>query len=72
MAAGETPADMGQEGMNGPMMQEEEQSQEEEDEAAQDTATSAEPVDAKTWGILGGCAALLAAAIGIGKFYKRP
>ena len=72
MASGETPADMGQEGMNGPMMQEEEQSQEEEDEAAQDTATSAEPVDAKTWGILGGCAALLAAAIGIGKFYKRP
>ena len=72
--AGQMPSDMGQEGMTGgPMMQDQgqqEQSQEEEDQAAEDTVT-AEPVTAESWGILGGCAALLAAAIAVAKFYKK-
>ena len=72
--AGQMPSDMGQEGMTGgPMMQDQgqqEQSQEEEDQAEEDTVT-AEPVTAESWGILGGCTALLAAAIAVAKFYKK-
>ena len=45
-------------------------SQNEEDQAAEQTVT-AQPVDSKTWAVLGGCAALLIAAIAVGMIYKR-
>lgn len=57
----------------GPMMGEQgqqETSQEAEDQAEEQTVT-AQTVDAGSWKIYGGCAALLIAAIAVSKFYKR-
>lgn len=57
----------------GPMMGEQgqqETSQEAEDQAEEQTVT-AQTVDAGSWKIYGGCAALLIAAIAVSIFYKR-
>ncbi len=57
----------------GPMMGEQgqqETSQEAEDQAEEQTVT-AQTVDAGSWKIYGGCAALLIAAIAVSMFYKR-
>ena len=68
---GQMPSDTAQGEMaGGPMQVQQEQSQEEEDQA-DETQTAAEPLDAGTWGILGGCTVLLLAGIIIVKFYKR-
>ena len=68
---GQIPSDTAQGEMaGGPMQVQQEQSQEEEDQA-DETQTAAEPLDAGTWGILGGCTVLLLAGIIIVKFYKR-
>ena len=68
---GQMPSDTAQGEMaGGPMQMQQEQSQEEEDQA-DETQTAAEPLDAGTWGILGGCTVLLLAGIIIVKFYKR-
>ena len=68
---GQMPSDTAQGEMTGgPMQMEQEQTQEEEDQA-DETQTAAEPLDAGTWGILGGCTVLLLAGIIIVKFYKR-
>ena len=71
---GQMPSDESNEGMTGkPSMQEQgqqEQSQAEEDLAAQDTVT-AQPVDAKSWAVIGGSTALLVAAAVIVLLYKR-
>ena len=72
---GHMPSDESNEGMTGkPSMQkqgQQEQSQAEEDLAAQDTVT-AQPVDAKSWAVIGGSTALLVAAAAIVLLYKRP
>ena len=72
---GQMPSDESNEGMTGkPSMQEQgqqEQSQAEEDLAAQDTVT-AQPVDAKSWAVIGGSTVLLVAAAAIVLLYKRP
>ena len=72
---GQMPSDESNEGMTGkPSMQkqgQQEQSQAEEDLAAQDTVT-AQPVDAKSWAVIGGSTALLVAAAAIVLLYKRP
>ena len=72
---GHMPSDESDEGMTGkPSMQkqgQQEQSQAEEDLAAQDTVT-AQPVDAKSWAVIGGSTALLVAAAAIVLLYKRP
>ena len=68
---GQMPSDMSHGGMTGgPMQERQEQSQEEEDDAAA-AKSSAEPVDPKTWCILGGCILLLLAGIAVGKLYQR-
>ena len=68
---GQMPSDTAQGEMaGGPMQMQQEQSQEEEDQA-DETQNAAEPLDAATWGILGGCTSLLLAGIIIVKFYKR-
>ena len=71
---GQMPSDMSHGGMTGGPMQErqeqQEQSQEEEDDAAA-ANSNAEPVDLKTWCILGGCTLLLLAGIAVGKLYQR-
>ena len=73
---GQMPSDMSHGGMTGGPMQErqeqqeQEQSQEEEDDAAA-AKSNAEPVDLKTWCILGGCTLLLLAGIAVGKLYQR-
>ena len=80
---GQTPPDMSQGGMTGgPSMQDQqnqqdqgqpgqqEQTQAEEDAAAQDTVT-AQPVDAKSGAVIGGSAALLAAAVAVVLLYKK-
>ena len=68
---GQIPSDTAQGEMaGGPMQVQQEQSQEEEDQA-DETQTAAEPLDAGTWGILGGCTVLLLAGIIIVKLYKR-
>ena len=71
---GQMPSDMSHGGMTGGPMQErqeqQEQSQEEEDDAAA-AKSSAEPVDPKTWCILGGCILLLLVGIAVGKLYQR-
>ncbi|MBQ8054109.1 MAG: carbohydrate-binding domain-containing protein [Lachnospiraceae bacterium] len=77
------PPDMSQGGMTGgPSMQDQqnqqnqgqpgqqEQTQAEEDAAAQDTVT-AQPVDAKSGAVIGGSAALLAAAVAVVLLYKK-
>ena len=70
VAAGES-----REGMtDGPAMQDQrqqEQTQAAEDLAAQDIVT-AQPVDAKSWAVIGGSTALLVAAAVIVLLYKRP
>ncbi|MDO4409294.1 MAG: carbohydrate-binding domain-containing protein [Eubacteriales bacterium] len=74
--AGQMPSDMSHGGMTGGPMQErqeqqeQKQSQEEEDDAAAEKS-NAEPVDPKTWCILGGCTLLLLAGIAVGKLYQR-
>ena len=84
---GQTPPDMSQggegrtaagesrEGMTGgPAMQDQrqqEQTQAEEDLAAQDIVT-AQPVDGKSWAVIGGSTVLLVAAAAIVLLYKRP
>ena len=72
---GQMPSDESNEGMTGkPSMQkqgQQEQSQAEEDLAAQDTVT-AQPVDAKSWAVIGGSTALLVGAAVIVLLYKRP
>ena len=72
---GQMPSDESNEGMTGkPSMQkqgQQEQSQAEEDLAAQDTVT-AQPVDAKSWAVIGGSTVLLVAAAAIVLLYKRP
>ena len=73
---GQMPSDMSHGGMTGGPMQErqeqqeQKQSQEEEDDAAAEKS-NAEPVDPKTWCILGGCTLLLLAGIAVGKLYQR-
>ncbi len=77
---GQMPPDMSQGGMTGgPSMQDQqnqgqpgqqEQTQEEEDAVAQDTVT-AQPVDAKSGAVIGGSAALLAAAVAVVFLYKK-
>ena len=70
MSSGESHEEM----TGGLSMQEQgqqEQSQSEEDLAAQDTVT-AQPVDAKSWAVIGGSTALLVAAAAIVLLYKRP
>ena len=80
---GQTQPDMSQGGMTGgPSMQDQqnqqdqgqpgqqEQTQAEEDAAAQDTVT-AQPVDAKSGAVIGGSAALLAAAVAVVLLYKK-
>ena len=81
--SGQMPPDMSQGGMTGgPSMQDQqnqqnqgqpgqqEQTQAEEDVAAQDTVT-AQPVDAKSGAVIGGSAALLAAAVAVVLLYKK-
>lgn len=71
---GQMPSDMSHGGMTGGPMQDrqeqQEQSQEEEDDAAA-AKSSAEPVDSKTWCILGGCILLLLVGIAVVKLYQR-
>jgi hypothetical protein len=52
------------------MQMQQEQSEEEEDQT-DETRSTAAPLDAGTWGILAGCAALLLAGIVISKSYKK-
>lgn len=69
----QTPPEMHDGQTGGPMMGEQgqqETSQEAEDQAEEQTVT-AQNVDAGSWKIYGGCAALLIAAIAVSKFYKR-
>ena len=69
----QTPPEMHDGQTGGPMMGEQgqqETSQEAEDQAEEQTVT-AQTVDAGSWKIYGGCAALLIAAIAVSKFYKR-
>ncbi len=75
--AGQMSSDMSHSGMTGGPMQErqeqqeqQEQSQEEEDDAAA-AKSNAEPVDLKTWCILGSCTLLLLVGIAVGKLYQR-
>lgn len=70
---GQTQSEMHDGQTGGPMMGEQgqqETSQEAEDQAEEQTVT-AQTVDAGSWKIYGGCAALLIAAIAVSKFYKR-
>ena len=71
---GQTPPERSQDGQTGgPMMGEQgqqEMSQEAEDQAEEQTVT-AQTVDAGSWKIYGGCAALLIAAIAVSMIYKR-
>jgi len=70
---GQTQSEMHDGQTDGPMMGEQgqqETSQEAEDQAEEQTVT-AQTVDAGSWKIYGGCAALLIAAIAVSKFYKR-
>lgn len=53
-----------------PMQMQQEQSEEEENQT-DETQSTATPLDARTWGILVGCAALLLAGIVISKSYKK-
>jgi hypothetical protein len=65
------PSDMTQGKMtSGPMQKQQEQSQQEEDQA-DEAISSTKLLDARTWGILGGCTALLLAGIAVSKFYKK-
>jgi hypothetical protein len=69
----QTPPEMHDGQTGGPMMGEQgqqETSQEAEDQAEEQTVT-AQTIDAGSWKIYGGCAALLIAAIAVSKFYKR-
>ena len=72
---GRTAAGESREGMTGgPAMQDQrqqEQTQAEEDLAAQDIVT-AQPVDGKSWAVIGGSTALLVGAAVIVLLYKRP
>ena len=72
---GRTAAGESREGMSGgPAMQDQrqqEQTQAEEDLAAQDIVT-AQPVDGKSWAVIGGSTALLVGAAVIVLLYKRP
>ena len=72
---GRTAVGESREGMTGgPAMQDQrqqEQTQAEEDLAAQDIVT-AQPVDAKSWAVIGGSTALLVGAAVIVLLYKRP
>ena len=70
-SAEQAPSDMAQGGMAGDPLQQQEQSQKKEDHQAYDAQSTAEPLDATTWGILGGCTALLLTGITISKFYKK-
>lgn len=70
---GQTQSEMHDGQTGGPMMGEQgqqEMSQEAEDQAEEQTVT-AQTVDAGSWKIYGGCAALLIAAIAVSMFYKR-
>ena len=65
------PSDTSHGGMTGNSLQQQQDQPQEEEDQADESKTKAEPVDPKTWYILGGCTLLLIAGIAIGKLYKR-
>ena len=65
------PSDTSHGGMTGNSLQQQQDQPQEEEDQADEAKTNAEPVDSKTWYILGGCTLLLIAGIAIGKLYKR-
>ena len=65
------PSDTNHGGMTGTSLQQQQDQPQEEEDQTDEAKTNAEPVDPKTWYILGGCTLLLIAGIAIGKLYKR-
>ena len=65
------PSDTSHGGMTGNSLQQQQDQPQEEEDQADESKINAEPVDPKTWYILGGCTLLLIAGIAIGKLYKR-
>ena len=65
------PSDTNHGGMTGTSLQQQQDQPQEEEDQTDEAKTNAEPVDLKTWCILGGCALLLIAGIAIGTLYKR-
>ena len=65
------PSDTSHGGMTGTSLQQQQDQPQEEEDQIDEAKTNAEPVDLKTWCILGGCALLLIAGIAIGTLYKR-
>ena len=65
------PSDTSHGGMTGNSLQQQQDQPQEEEDQADESKIKAEPVDPKTWYILGGCTLLLIAGIAIGKLYKR-